>query len=78
MPHALSSNRLINENKKETVEQQNCTFYQVDYTWQEKHREELALMVQCGKRAEIEALYFHGYDYLGKYIAKKIVQANYI
>ncbi|KAL9406507.1 hypothetical protein Peur_003479 [Populus x canadensis] len=47
-------------------------------TLQEKHREELALMVQSGKRAEIEALYFHGYDYLGKYIAKKIVQANYI
>lgn len=35
-------------------------------------------MVQRGQRAEIEALYFHGYDYLGKYIAKKIVQANYI
>ncbi|KAJ6714416.1 MEIOTIC RECOMBINATION PROTEIN SPO11 [Salix viminalis] len=47
-------------------------------TLQEKHREELALMVQSGKRAELEALYFHGYDYLGKYIAKKIVQANYI
>ncbi|KAH8522034.1 hypothetical protein Peur_040593 [Populus x canadensis] len=47
-------------------------------TLQEKHREELTLMVQSGKRAEIEALYFHGYDYLGKYIAKKIVQANYI
>ncbi|CAK7335609.1 unnamed protein product [Dovyalis caffra] len=45
---------------------------------QEKHREELALMVQSGKRAEIEALYFHGYDNLGKYMAKKIVQANYI
>ncbi|KAH7550219.1 hypothetical protein JRO89_XS13G0156300 [Xanthoceras sorbifolium] len=45
---------------------------------QEKYREELALMVQSGQRAEIEALYYHGYDYLGKYMAKKIVQANYI
>ncbi|WRX18288.1 Spo11/DNA topoisomerase VI [Theobroma cacao] len=45
---------------------------------QENYREELALMMQSGKRAEIEALYFHGYDYLGKYIAKKIVQASYI
>jgi meiotic recombination protein SPO11 len=35
-------------------------------------------MVQSGRRAEIEALYFHGYDYLGKYIAKKIVQSDYI
>ncbi|TXG50572.1 hypothetical protein EZV62_023096 [Acer yangbiense] len=45
---------------------------------QENYREELALMVQSGQRAEIEALYYHGYDYLGKYIVKKIVQANYI
>ncbi|XVF52978.1 hypothetical protein PTKIN_Ptkin05aG0061400 [Pterospermum kingtungense] len=45
---------------------------------QENYREELALMMQSGRRADIEALYFHGFDYLGKYIAKKIVQANYI
>ncbi|XP_065638401.1 meiotic recombination protein SPO11-2 [Quercus suber] len=45
---------------------------------QENYREELAVMVQLGQRVEIEALYFHGYGYLGKYIAKKIVQANYI
>lgn len=45
---------------------------------QKSYKEELALMVQCGQRAEMEALYFHGYDYLGRYIAKKIVQANYI
>ncbi|XP_065858362.1 meiotic recombination protein SPO11-2 isoform X1 [Euphorbia lathyris] len=44
----------------------------------ESHKDELALMVESGKRAEIEALFFHGYDYLGKYIAKKIVQASYI
>lgn len=35
-------------------------------------------MVQTGQRADIEALYFHGYDFIGKFIAKKIVQANYI
>ncbi|XP_044487467.1 meiotic recombination protein SPO11-2 [Mangifera indica] len=45
---------------------------------QDNYKEELASMVQSGQRAEIEALYFHGYDYLEKYIAKKIVQANYI
>ncbi|KAJ4712004.1 meiotic recombination protein SPO11-2 [Melia azedarach] len=44
----------------------------------ENYREELALMIQSGQRAEIEALYVHGYDHLGKYIAKKIVQTNYI
>jgi len=45
---------------------------------QENYREELSLMVQTGKRAEIEALYCHGYNYLGKYIATKIVQGKYI
>ncbi|KAI3877569.1 hypothetical protein MKW92_019800 [Papaver armeniacum] len=45
---------------------------------QDSYREELARMVQSGKRAEIEALYFNGYDFLGKYIARKIVQADYI
>lgn len=45
---------------------------------QENYREELALMVQTGRRADIEALYFHGYDFIGTFIAKKIVQANYI
>ncbi|WCJ26365.1 Meiotic recombination protein SPO11-2 [Euphorbia peplus] len=44
----------------------------------ESHKDEVALMVESGKRAEIEALFFHGYDYLGKYIAKKIVQTSYI
>ncbi|KFK40478.1 hypothetical protein AALP_AA2G000900 [Arabis alpina] len=45
---------------------------------QENYREELSLMIETGKRAEIEALYCHGYDYLGKYIATKIVQGKYI
>ncbi|KAF6157598.1 hypothetical protein GIB67_037171 [Kingdonia uniflora] len=45
---------------------------------QEPYRKELALMVQSSQRAEIEALYVHGYDFLGKYIARKIVQADYI
>lgn len=44
----------------------------------ESHKDELRLMVESGKRAEIEALFYHGYDYLGKYIEKKIVQASYI
>ncbi|CAL5010245.1 unnamed protein product [Urochloa decumbens] len=45
---------------------------------QECHRAELTLMVETGKRAEIEALYSHGFDFLGKYIARKIVQGDYI
>ncbi|CAJ1927679.1 unnamed protein product [Sphenostylis stenocarpa] len=45
---------------------------------QDNYKDEVALMVQSGRRAEIEALYFHGYDYLGKYIAKKIVQSDYV
>ncbi|CDY25553.1 BnaC09g11780D [Brassica napus] len=45
---------------------------------QENYREELSLMIETGKRAEIEALYCHGYNYLGKYMATKIVQGKYI
>ncbi|KAM2165957.1 hypothetical protein ACFX1R_040041 [Malus domestica] len=37
----------------------------------ENYRAELTLMVESGQRAEIEALYSHGYDYLGKFIARK-------
>ncbi|OVA16955.1 Spo11/DNA topoisomerase VI [Macleaya cordata] len=45
---------------------------------QDPYRKELAMMVQRCQRAEIEALYFDGYDFLGRYIARKIVQADYI
>ncbi|MBA0554089.1 hypothetical protein Golob_013216 [Gossypium lobatum] len=34
-------------------------------TLQDNYRQELAVMMQSGQRAEIEALYFNGYDYLG-------------
>ncbi|KAK2997183.1 hypothetical protein RJ639_026172 [Escallonia herrerae] len=44
----------------------------------DKYKEELAVMVESGHRAEIEALYYHGYSFLGKYLANKIVQACYI
>ncbi|PIN07896.1 Catalytic subunit of the meiotic double strand break transesterase [Handroanthus impetiginosus] len=44
----------------------------------DNYKEELAVIIESGHRAEIEALYFHGYDFLAKYIGKKIVQANYI
>ncbi|XP_073032111.1 meiotic recombination protein SPO11-2 [Primulina eburnea] len=44
----------------------------------DKYKEELAMMVQSGHKAEIEALYVHGFDFLSKYLAKKIVQASYI
>nr|XP_009768827.1 PREDICTED: meiotic recombination protein SPO11-2 isoform X2 [Nicotiana sylvestris] len=43
---------------------------------QDSYKEEVAAMVQSGRRAEIEALYYHGYDYLVKFLATKIVQAN--
>ncbi|MCD7455292.1 hypothetical protein HAX54_027693 [Datura stramonium] len=45
---------------------------------QDIYKEEVAAMVESGRRAEIEALYCHGYDYLGKFLATKIVQANYL
>ncbi|KAI3792375.1 hypothetical protein L2E82_06252 [Cichorium intybus] len=45
---------------------------------QDNYKEELAVMVESGQRAEIEALYFHGYEFLGKYLANKIVQVQYI
>nr|CAB3482208.1 unnamed protein product [Digitaria exilis] len=45
---------------------------------QESHRAELTKMVDTGKRAEIEALYSSGFDFLGKYITRKIVQGDYI
>ncbi|KAM7491439.1 hypothetical protein LguiA_034360 [Lonicera macranthoides] len=45
---------------------------------QDNYKEELEAMVQSGHRAEIEALYFHGYDFLAKYLANKIVQTHYI
>ncbi|KAL9328729.1 hypothetical protein ACSQ67_003732 [Phaseolus vulgaris] len=45
---------------------------------QDNYKDEVAVMIQRGRKAEIEALYFHGYDYLGKYIAKKIVQSDYV
>ncbi|CAM8953716.1 unnamed protein product [Rhodiola kirilowii] len=41
-------------------------------TIQDEFKQELALMLQSGKRADIEALYIHGYDFLGKYLTKKI------
>lgn len=45
---------------------------------QENYREELTLMVERGQKAELEALYHNGFDYLEKYIVKKIIQFKYI
>ncbi|KAF5184354.1 Meiotic recombination protein spo11-2 [Thalictrum thalictroides] len=45
---------------------------------QDGYKEELELMVNSHQRAELEALYCHGYDFLGKYIATKIVKNDYI
>ncbi|XP_038906472.1 meiotic recombination protein SPO11-2 isoform X1 [Benincasa hispida] len=45
---------------------------------QEKYRQELTLMVEIGQKAELEALYHNGFDYLEKYIVKKIIQFSYI
>ncbi|XVF82774.1 hypothetical protein PTKIN_Ptkin16aG0076500 [Pterospermum kingtungense] len=44
----------------------------------EKYREQLRLMMQRKEKVHIEALFHHGFNYLGKYIAKKIEQADYI
>lgn len=35
-------------------------------------------MVERGQKAELEALYHNGFDYLEKYIVKKIIQFSYI
>ncbi|KAJ6845087.1 meiotic recombination protein SPO11-2 isoform X1 [Iris pallida] len=45
---------------------------------QETYKAELLSMVEKGHRVEIEALYCRGFDFLGKYIATKIVQSDYI
>lgn len=45
---------------------------------QETYKAELLSMVEKGHKAEIEALYCRGFDFLGKYIATKIVQSDYI
>ncbi|KAF9597887.1 hypothetical protein IFM89_022248 [Coptis chinensis] len=45
---------------------------------QDEYKEELELMVRSCERVEIEGLYCHGFDFLGKYLAKKIVQNDYI
>ncbi|XP_031495683.1 meiotic recombination protein SPO11-2 [Nymphaea colorata] len=47
-------------------------------TLPESYAEELRFMVECGLRAEIEALYFHGYGFLTTYIVRKIVQGDHI
>lgn len=44
----------------------------------ETYAAELTIMVEMGHKVEIEALYCHGFDFLGKYIAGKIVQSDYI
>ncbi|KAI4370107.1 hypothetical protein MLD38_018488 [Melastoma candidum] len=43
----------------------------------ESYKEERTLMMQKGQRVEIESLYYHSYDFLGKYIMKKILQVDY-
>ncbi|KAI5067860.1 hypothetical protein GOP47_0016205 [Adiantum capillus-veneris] len=44
----------------------------------EQYKQELAYMLEFGQRIEIEALYAHGYSFLGKYVSQKIVQRDYI
>ncbi|XP_068653134.1 meiotic recombination protein SPO11-2 isoform X2 [Aristolochia californica] len=45
---------------------------------QQEYKAQLTKMVESGRRAEIEALYCHGFDFLAKYVIKKIVQNDYI
>ncbi|CAA7393124.1 unnamed protein product [Spirodela intermedia] len=42
------------------------------------HRAELEMMAAMGKRVEMEALYYRGFGFLGKYVAQKIVRGDYI
>ncbi|XP_078440653.1 sporulation 11-2 isoform X2 [Wolffia australiana] len=39
---------------------------------------ELVAMVARGKRVEVEALYYWGFSFLGKFLVEKIVQGDYI
>lgn len=55
-----------------------CRLSYLHMFYQDNYKEELAIMVQSGRRAEIEALYVHGFEFLGRYLAKKIVQTHYI
>ncbi|XP_020579272.1 meiotic recombination protein SPO11-2-like [Phalaenopsis equestris] len=45
---------------------------------QESYRAELTTMIEKGDKAEIEVLYFHGFNFLCHYIATKIVKSDYI
>ncbi|KAJ7553111.1 hypothetical protein O6H91_06G084500 [Diphasiastrum complanatum] len=44
----------------------------------EAYKLEVGKMMEMSKRAEIEALYAHGYDFLGHYITQKILRLQYI
>lgn len=43
-----------------------------------QYKQELACMLKSGQRVEIEALYAHGYNFLGRYISLKLMQRDYI
>ncbi|KAG0452800.1 hypothetical protein HPP92_025464 [Vanilla planifolia] len=47
-------------------------------TLQDSYRGQLNSMVEMGNRIDIEALYCHGFDFLGKYIARKIVMCDFL
>lgn len=44
----------------------------------EQYKQEILDMLAFGRKAEIEALYAHGYGFLAKFITHKIVQRDYI
>jgi len=56
----------------------NCRSHCMRCMLQDDYQQELSRMTQSRQKTEIEALYYHGYGFLGRYLAKKIVQADYI
>jgi meiotic recombination protein SPO11 len=45
---------------------------------QEEYKGEILEMLVSGQKAEIEALYAHGYNFLTRFITQKLVQRDYI
>lgn len=44
----------------------------------EQFKQEILEMLAFKRKAEIEALYAHGYEFLAKFITQKIVQRDFI
>lgn len=58
-----------------------CGLDKYNMHWLQNHKQykqEILEMLTFGQKAEIEALYAHGYEFLAKFITKKIVRQDFI